>query len=447
MDREVRLRLGGKKRLEGRMPKTLTATQLDSRRARLEELAALLRPLKEPAVGVGLLRKLMYSATTDEAQKLEKAIRRFASEPAESRTAPASGIIFREFAHHWASNGLAKEYPNYVDELADTTVRGNTSLVRNLCKTALGNLQLARITKADCDAALAKLPPTVKTRAARRHHAQVIQTVLRRAVHPAGHIAADKYPLPLKWLPPTGDPPSYPILYPTDVVMLLSCLSIPGWRRMLYGFAIYEGMRLSHMLRLRYSNIDWANGRITIGTGKNNRNARTWKLNAGTLEALTWFRGEADLGDYIFPRLTRNEQLKLATVLRDDLVVAGVTRDVRPDVFATGDGQAPLRFQDLRATFVSLHLAMGWDEVDVMMRTQHTSTKVLHHHYARRLGLAKGIIEDQGPLPPLDKAMGLQVKPSRQAARTVAALLDRVGKAPTKSKGGGKGGGKKKVRS
>ena len=200
------------------------------------------------------------------------------------------------------------------------------------------------------------------------------------------------------------------------------------------------------MLRLRYSNIDWANGRITIGVGKNNKNARTWKLNAGTLAALVWFRGDAPMSDYIFPRLTKNEVLDLAEQLRDDLVVAGVTRAVRPDVFASGDGQEPLRFQDLRATFVSLHLAMGWSEVDVMLRTQHTSTKVLHHHYARRLGLAKGIIEDQGPLPPMDQALGLQAKPSRSAQRTVAALLRRVGKAPAKAKGGGKGGGVKRAR-
>lgn len=448
INREIRVRVGGKLRLETTIPKSLTATQATTRRARVEELAALLRPLGKPLVGKGLLGKFARAPAGEEADKLERAVRRFIREPAKVEpAAPVSSTTFKDFGLHWASNGLAAEYPRQVRALSPSTVRSNTSLIVNLCKLPFGKLQVAAITKADCDKALDALPKSADSNSTVRHYGQAIQTVLRRAVHPAGLIAADKYPLPIKWLPPSGNPPSFPILYPTDVVMLLSCLSIPAWRRVLYGFAIYEGMRLGHILRLRYLNIDWANGRITIGIGKNNTNARTWKLNAGTQAALEWFRGASDETDFIFPRLTRSEVLVLSRTLRDDLVVAGVTREIRPDLFKSGDGQAPIRFQDLRATFVSLHLAMGWDEVEIMMRTQHTSTTVLHHHYGRRLGLAKAIIEDQGPLPPMDQALGLQVKPSRRAQRSVDALLGRVGKAQPAPKGGGKGGGKKKVRS
>lgn len=406
-ERKIRLRLGGKKRLEGRLPKQLSASQRESRKAKLEVLASLLRSLPKDQAGERMLRKLLKATDPAEALKLEKAIRRYVSEPATAAEAePTSSVTFREFGLLWASNGLHEQFPRYVRKLGTESVRVNTAYVLYLSKT-IGDVPLVRFTAADAKRALASVPATAVASATVRHYAQVIQTVIRKAMHPAEIIPADKYPLPVVgFLPKIDAPPSYPILYPADVAALLRCLSIPVWRRMLYGFAIFEGMRLSHMLRLRYSNVDFANGMLTIGIGKNNRNARTWELNTGVVKALEWYRGDAPAEDYIFPRLTQNEVLKLASDLRNDLVLAGVTREVRPDLFASGDGQQPIRFQDLRATFVSLHLAMGWSEVDVMLRTQHTSTKVLHHHYARRLGVAKAIVKRQGPLMPLFKALG-----------------------------------------
>lgn len=438
--RKIRVRVGHKgRRLEVWMPKTLTEAQLKTRRALIMDLAASLRPIPDPkGKSRALLARLALEAKSEEVPKLEKAIRRFIREPAAAPAdAPVSSVTFREFALHWATNGLADEYPRHVRRLKPTTMRGNKSMVAWLNKE-IGHIPLVRLTKADCDRALDKLPKG-SSNSTVRHHAQVIQTVLRRAVHPANIITQEQYPLPHKWLPPTGKPPSFPFLYPQDVIMLLSCSMVPTWRRVLYALAIYEGQRLSALLRLRYANIDFNNGHITAGPGKTHDDARTWKLNAGTLESLVWSRGEKPLTDFILPRLTDNEVLDLSSTLRGDLMTAGVTRDIHPDLFAKGNGQALLRFHDLRATFVSLHLAMGWSEVDVMIRTQHTSTKVLHHHYARRLGLAKSIIATQGPLPPMDEALG--ITPSRKAQKAIDRL---VGRAKGK-KGGAKGGAKKRV--
>ena len=243
--REVRVRVGGGLRLEATLPKSLTAAQLAARHARIEELAALLRPLaKDKAhIGRGLLAKLARASHAD-AEKLEKAVRRFIREPAApgAPEAATSDKTFDEFALHWATNGLAEEFPRKVDPLVPDTVKSNLSRVRNLPKSFRAK-RLVAITMADCDSALDAIPKTAESKSTVRHYAQVIQTVLRKAVHPAGLIPVDKYPLPFKWLPATGAPPSYPILYPADVVALLSCLRIPNWRRVLYAFAIYEGMR------------------------------------------------------------------------------------------------------------------------------------------------------------------------------------------------------------
>lgn len=402
------------------MPKSLHAAQMVARRRLVEELAALLRGIEgDHKAGKAMLTKLARTPSVDDAHKLEKAVRRFVREPA---TAAPLVIVkqtptFKDFGLRWATNELHAEYPRYVRELKEKSVKNNKTRVLTLSRV-IGDVRLGDFTLENAKQALDELPETAQSAQSVRHYAQVIQTVLRKAVHPAGIIAPKDYPLPVVgFLPKLDAPPSYPILYPSDVVALLRCNAIPTWRRVLYGFATFEGMRLSHILRLRYANVDFANGMITVGKGKNNANARTWELNTGVTKALAWYRGTAAAGDYIFPRLTPNEQLKMASVLREDLVTAGVTRDVRPDLFASGDGQEPMRFHDLRATFVSLHLAMGWSETEVMLRTQHTSSKVLQHHYARRLGVAKAIIKKQGPLLPLFNALSTP-------------------------KGGGKGGGR-----
>lgn len=416
---EIKLRLGKNGRLECAFAKGLTEQQVERRRALIKELAADIRRLEDTkGQAVTLLTKLAHAPNSEEAGKMEKAIRRFISEPKKVSPVAAKSVTFKEFAIKWGSGELHKEYPRKVRFRGEQTINVDMCRVRKL-NELIGDIPLVDFTEADAERALDHLPDDAESSSTIRHYAQVIQTVIRRAISPGNIIHPTKYPLRIDFLPPLGTPPMFPILYPNDVRMLLGCRKIELWKRMLYAFAIYEGMRISHILRLRWSNVDFENGMITVGIGKNNKNARTWEMNNGTGAALKLFRDGAPGGDFIFPRLTKNEILKLSEELREDLMRAGVTREVHPDLFAKGDGQCPVRFQDLRATFVSLHLAMGWTEVDVMLRTQHTSTKVLHHHYARRLGVAKAIVKKQGGIPPMGAALGLL--------------------------GGGKGGGKSRV--
>lgn len=404
---EVRLRVGGGERLEVTMPKALGASRAATREKRLVELGALLRPLGVHAESKRLMRLLAKADDVELAEKYEKVIRRFAREPKKTSPEKPEGnlVTFRQFGLHWASGGLHADFPRYAKKPHEpATIKTNLARVRKLSEF-IGDIPIVRLTHADVKKALAELPDE-DTGTTYRHFCQVIQTVLRRAIEPAGILAATAYPLPWQgFLPPTSSPPARGILYPADDLKLMRGKA-PLWRRFLYGFAVREGMRLSHLFRLRYSNIDFDNGLITVGIGKNNADARTWELNVGVANALDRFRGKARIDDFIFPRLTPSELLELAERLRDDLHLAGVTREVRPDLFASGDGMEPIRFQDLRATFVSLHMAMGWPYHEIMLRTQHTSSKVIEKHYARRIDVAKRIIAKQGKLLPLDAALG-----------------------------------------
>lgn len=429
--REIRVRVGGGLRLEATIPSSLTAPQVAARRARVEELAALLRPLeaKHAKMGRAMLAKLVRAKAGDEAAKLEKAVRRFVREPqvaSATAAAPVSLITFKQFGMHWASGGLYDEYPRQWKKRHEpVTIKNNESRVRILSEF-IGDTPIVKLTHDDIKKALAELPDEY-TGTTYRHFCQVVQTILRRAITPAGILDAKAYPLPWQgFLPPTSTPPARGILYPADDLKLMRG-DAPLWRRVLYGLADREGIRLSHLFRLRYSNIDFDNGMITIGVGKNNADARTWELNAGVANALDRFRGKARIDDFIFPRLTKNEMLDLAALLRDDLYNAGVTRETRPDLFASGDGMEPIRFQDLRATFVSLHMAMGWAYHDIMLRTQHTSSKVIEKHYARRIDVAKRILAKQGPLAPLDAALGWAPMPRSPKAPKRSPKARRVG--------------------
>lgn len=420
--REVRVRVAKQKRLEVILPKWMKPSQVKARKELVTELASVLRKVDKGDIAVRLLRELAFAEDSEQVSKIEKSIRRFVREPSHKPAVESGLVTFGEFALRWATGELHKEHPFEVKFREPVTIKNDVSRTKALNKL-IGKIPLVKLTYKDAKNALKALPKTMASRSTHRHCAQIIQTVVRYAMTVESIIPVDKYPLPVVgFLPPVGSPPSFPVIYPNDYAKLMRCDAVPLWRRFLYGFALLEGLRVGDLWRLRYRNVNFEDGTLTIPPGKNNEEARTWDLNVGVCEALKHFRAEASLDSFIFPRLTASEFLELAGWLRDDLVKAGVTREVRPDLFGDIEGQQPLRFQDLRASFVTIHLAMGWTYQDVMIQTRHTSAKVLEKHYARRVALMKGILKKQGPLLPLDVALGW-------------------------AKGGGEGGGEKRAQS
>lgn len=424
VSREVRVRVGTKgSRLEVTLPKWMKPKEVTARRALINELAGILRKTKQGNVSKNLLRELAFAEDAEQVAKIEKSIRRFVTEPRQVEASKSKLVTFGEFAMRWATGELHVAYPLRVRFREPITIKNDVSRTRTL-NQLIGKIPLINFRFEDAERAINSLPETMRSQSTKRHCAQIIQTVCRYATTVEMIIPVDKYPLPVVgFLPATGDPPSFPTLYPNDYAKLMACKAVPLWRRFLYGFALMEGCRVGDLFLLQYRHINFEDGTLTIPPGKNNREARTWELNLGVCAALKRFRGDASLDSFIFPRLTESELLELSTQFREDLKLAGVTRT---DLFGDIEGQAPIRFQDLRASFVTIHLALGWTYQDVMIRTRHTGAKVLEKHYARRVALMKTILKKQGPLPPLDVALGWGKTRSGG------------------SKGGGAGGGKKR---
>jgi integrase len=415
----IRLRVGGDVRLECMAPATLTAAQFAKRKRDLETLRNDLLPLGDHAKVHDLLREVAKSATPEEAGLAARLALRYVREhKATAKVAP--GVpTFQEFSLRWAKNELALDprYAAYKSKLwqEPETTRCNLSRLSYINRV-IGHIPMTRLTEAKCREAVSPsaVSPRVKTSTALRQYYQVIQTVCQRAVSPCGIITSKEYPLPLiGWLPPISTPPSYAILYPHDDAKLLANVELPLWRRLLYGMDVREGLRAAHLLRLKYSNIDFDNGIITIGKGKNNKNARQWELAPGVAAALHAFRGDAKATDFIFPQLDANEMLELAEGVRADLIASGVNDKVRPDLHASGDGMEPFRFQDLRQTAVAFWLAKDWSESKIMLRTQHTTSQVMQKHYGRKKEIARSVLAKQGDFLPLDVALGFNKEAPR----------------------------------
>src|SRR5690606_28984927 len=88
---------------------------------------------------------------------------------------------------------------------------------------------------------------------------------------------------------------------------------------------------------------------------------------------------------------------RFAELFRDDIEAAGIKR---PELFEKVPGvRIPIRAHDLRATFITVKLALGWSEAKVRARTGHKSSQMLMT-YQRSAELAEEL--EVGDFQPLD---------------------------------------------
>jgi integrase len=168
----------------------------------------------------------------------------------------------------------------------------------------------------------------------------------------------------------------------------MALADLPLVWRLFFGVLSREGLR-----RANAATIEWGNltlnagegvGHIVLDRTKNGRGG-SWALDATTTEALSRWQSICPSNRWVFPtealpryrRRRAGDPLHVdhaGEILRTALQSAGVTR---PKLFEQGDNRLRLRAHDLRATFVTLSLAMGRSEDWVMTRTGHTSSLML----------------------------------------------------------------------
>jgi integrase len=397
----ARVTLKGKVRLDIELPHALSE---DDARSRAAMLAAQAGRLRRAGKADTLAARELLKALGAEAEIGPEAIvvvDRLCGATGDPLAARGGGITFAKFAEKWTSGDLAVEYPGRVRK-KDAAV-DELRLVK-LCAIDVGGIKLGdvpitRFTIDHAEAAMRKLPKSVKTDATRRQYAQVLSRVLALAVLPCRIIKVN--PLGKGFLPMSGKPPEYPYLYPAEDRDLLAHKPLPLGLRVFWGFLSREGCRASEALALRLGDgLDLERGAVSLDENKTD-DPRTWALDPGVTAALKrWVElRKAKAGDLLFPEAHSVHDTDRARLLRAHLLAAGVKRTA---LHEDGTNRRKLRVHDLRGTFVTLSLANGKTETWVADRTGHKSS-IMINRYRRQSRTAAEL--NLGSLGALDSAI------------------------------------------
>ncbi len=167
------------------------------------------------------------------------------------------------------------------------------------------------------------------------------------------------------------------VLNPTEVQKLLSEARLCGHKFYpIWVVAVMTGMRSGELFALKWTDIDFENRLISVTkqwTSKNglcptkNKHHRKVPMAAQLVKFLKELKIKSD-GEFVLPRLWQWEKGQQAQILRD---------------FCQGIGITPIKFHDLRATFITTLLARGESIGRVMMMVGHAELRTTNLYYRR----------------------------------------------------------------
>jgi integrase len=201
--------------------------------------------------------------------------------------------------------------------------------------------------------------------------------------------------------PGKGAPKLFSYLYPAELLAVLGCIAVPLGRRVVYALAVYTGLRRGSLFALRWSGVDLENGTL-LSTVSKTGIAQMFEIAPGLVSVLRAWHAYCGkpVPDKRIARDVKVDQHRLAPALRDDLRAAGVTRPVLFQVDAKNI--EPLRFHDLRATFVTWAKRAGKGDGWISDRTGHVTPAMIDRYSRAARTLADLRIE---PFPDLTSAI------------------------------------------
>lgn len=300
----------------------------------------------------------------------------------------------KSFAEEWLSGRLRESFPDHVGPLTPQTVAAYRWPFGKYIFPTIGDKPLHLVDLADAKLVLSKIAAP----SARRSAAQLLHHLLNLGRWPAEYLQTN--PIPPAFIPQPQEK-DFDYLRPSEEAQLLACTAIPLERRLVYGLCAREGLRPSEAGALVWNDLgpSWNVIDLTKHKTVRKKGARLWPIALDVRAALGWWRLQSpanDSSELIFPGINHK---RLARMLRQDLLKAGVER---ASLQTSTVGRRRLRAHDLRATFVTLALAQGRAEQWVMDRTGHSSSKQLER-YKRASRVASEL--DLGWLLPLWEAL------------------------------------------
>lgn len=372
--------------------------EAQDRANRMKALAAKLVRAGRAEQAPTFLRKAGEQATDAGMRDVEAYAAELCAKAAPEKTAPALPSrrkpTFRELGQAWTSGQLHALYPDQVPLKA--TAVDDASRLDRYAYPLIGDKPIDEVTLDDCEEIMRRIPAESRSR---RHVAGTIARVFRMAVYPCRHIEAS--PLPKGFLPRALARKALNYLYPKNDRTLLACGDVPFGYRLLWGFLAREGMREGEALRTTWDCIDLEHGMIRLDENKTD-DPRAWALDPGVTRALRivrkHFAADAGGADRVF---IQRSKYGLAETFRLHLERAGI-RAQRPELFVSNEARQQIRVHDLRATFITISLANGKTERQVMAKTGHTTSNMLSRYHRIASSFAELSL---GELTPLDQAL------------------------------------------
>lgn len=409
--RHVSIPLGKSKRMSRCLVTCTTDEQADERAGVVREIA---RVLMASGNAAELDRWVRSACEGDDAKAL--AVLGYAQQLAAGKVATKAtigpiGKTFAQVAHMWTSGELTKLYPDQVPEkrTADLDV---TRL--DVLSKIVGAIPVARFTVDDAERAMRSLPSKLRP-ATRRQYAQALRRVLELAAYPLRLIPSN--PLPRLFLPKGRHDLELQVLYPDEEAKLMACEAVPLAYRMTYGFLARMGFRKSEAIGdpetdaepLRWRALDLDRGVVRVARSKTEK-PRPVPLDAGVCEALAAWKDTRKPGDD--EAVFAGVKLANAETFREHLRAAGVDR---AELYTRSKDSLPIRVHDLRATFVTVSMAIGKPDTWIRDRTAHKTVSMLDRY--RRA--ARNFEElNTGELAPLiDAIPGLRVDSASMAPK------------------------------
>jgi integrase len=293
----------------------------------------------------------------------------------------SSTLTFEQFGTLWTSGRLARMFSDHVRPKA--TAADDESRLRLHVYPIIGSFRVAEFEGQRglelVERVLQRLPVAAGfSRSSRRQVLQAIHRLLTLAVYPAKLITAN--PLPKGFLPKPAKGRAKGYLYPSEDRQLLACLEIPLLHRLFYGLLTREGLRVSEALSLTWNDVDLERGVLHLAQNKTD-DARSWAVDVGVAEGLRRWRrrfgdkAQQDVSILVAPDGTAIDRFEAARSLREHLRLAGVSRR---QLFETDESRMAIRAHDLRATFITVNLALGKTEAWITDRTGHRSSQMIY---------------------------------------------------------------------
>lgn len=299
-----------------------------------------------------------------------------------------SFLTFGVFARQWTSNALAARHRGRVRRIdhAENILR----LQKHVYPVVFAGRRIedTPLSEFTLDHAEYVLQQPTLPEGSVRHVAQCLHRVLTLAVYPARVLGHS--PLQRGWLPLPNPVKARSYLFPLEDAAVMGNITVPLARRIFLGVCTREGPRVSNVVRLKWSDLVLdvgAGGRGTavIDRTKNGEPLH-WVLDPGTTEALRLWRLICPSSIWVFPAeaIPRSRRARhgnhmaignIALHLRNAVATARVER--REQLYQRGPFRLRLRAHDLRATFITLALAMGRSEDWVRIRTGHRTSQMI----------------------------------------------------------------------